>query len=198
MRSLAHVSDGLTFIICFVSSFSRFQPPYKWYSQAISSGAEGRGAPIELTLLDVIFFFLISTEACINSYAGALRGRSPDSMSGTGMSSILSLDFYFFFRSHSAYIRKKKKRTLESPFRASLSLASLVKRSHPLQWMHSSISREEWEQRCITMCLFSRGLGAPLTQTTINSHLLLYLRVTGSSTKRSITLINRELNVLNP
>jgi len=48
-----------------------------------------------LTLLDVIFFFLISTEACINSYAGVLRGRSPDSMSGTGMSSILSLEFFF-------------------------------------------------------------------------------------------------------
>lgn len=62
-----------------------------------SSGAQGREGwgPRQLTLLDVIFFFLISTEACINSYAGVLRGRSPDSMSGTGMSSILSLDFFF-------------------------------------------------------------------------------------------------------
>lgn len=61
--------------------------------QAISSGAKGE--PQQLTLLDAIFFFLLSTEACINSYAGALRGRSPDSMSGTGMSSILPLVFLF-------------------------------------------------------------------------------------------------------
>ncbi|KAF7418391.1 hypothetical protein HZH68_001044 [Vespula germanica] len=46
-----------------------------------NSGAKGE--PQQLTLLDAIFFFLLSTEACINSYAGALRGRSPDSMSGT-------------------------------------------------------------------------------------------------------------------
>ena len=46
-----------------------------------------------LTSLDVFFFFLLSAEACINSYAGALRGRSPDSMSGTGMSSIHPLFF---------------------------------------------------------------------------------------------------------
>ncbi|KAK0173621.1 hypothetical protein PV328_006790 [Microctonus aethiopoides] len=31
---------------------------------------------------------IVQNPACINSYAGALRGRSPDSMSGTGMSSI--------------------------------------------------------------------------------------------------------------
>lgn len=49
------------------------------------------------------FFFLISAEACINSYAGALRGRSPDSMSGTGMSSIQVPSFFFFFFSLLSY-----------------------------------------------------------------------------------------------
>lgn len=98
MRARALVSDGLIFynLLCLVSSFSLSLPEplplENDTSQAISSSGL-RGAPTELTLLDVIFFFLISTEACINSYAGALRGRSPDSMSGTGMSSILSLDF---------------------------------------------------------------------------------------------------------
>ena len=53
-------------------------------------------------------FIISASEACINSYAGALRGRSPDTMSGTGMSSILSthtlidtyylLFFFFFFK----------------------------------------------------------------------------------------------------
>lgn len=54
----------------------------------LAVGMRGASTKIVETSLDIFFFFLLSAEACINSYAGALRGRSPDSMSGTGMSSI--------------------------------------------------------------------------------------------------------------
>lgn len=76
-------------------------------AERFSTSGEGNRPRITVDLTWCIFFFLLSAEACINSYAGALRGRSPDSMSGTGMSSIHP--HFFFLRSHLSIYRTKIK-----------------------------------------------------------------------------------------